>query len=103
MKAIIVPVAVLMAGCNGAGLDAQVHSVQYYQEHLAEARQAYRPEDCGGESYFPTLPTHRRQNCQNAGIALFVKSATVTTQLAPTVVLHPSPVTGSVKPPDPPQ
>lgn len=102
MKPSVIATAALLAGCEGVGPDAQVHSVQYYQEHLAEARQAYRPEVCGGENYFPTPQTNRRQNCQNAGVALFVRPATVVTQMAPTVVLHATTVSGSARPADSP-
>ena len=102
MKPSVIATVALLAGCEGVGPNAQVHSVQYYQAHLAEARQAYRPEVCGRESYLPTPRTNGWQNCQNAGIALFVRPATVATQVAPTVVLHTTTVSGSARPADPP-
>ena len=87
----LIAVAALLAGCVGAGPDAQVHSVEYYEAHPAEARQAYRPGDCGGENYVPVPQTNRRRNCENAMLSLVVKRAQVATAAAPTVIVHAAP------------
>ena len=95
--------AALLAGCACGGPDAQVHSVQYYQQHLEEARKAYRPGDCGGENYFPVPETNRRRNCENAMLALYVQPAAVQVRPA-AVVVHsaPAPVAAGAAASDPP-